>query len=83
VTNCPELLAWRKAKEEGKLTAATLEGSTFCTYQINAVGVEGFGPTKVLLDNQANISIMRPDLLRLRRQLKDLLELMAWEVYNW
>jgi hypothetical protein len=65
VSNCPELLALRKAKVEGKLTAATWEGSTFCTYQVNTVGVEGFGPTKVLLDNQADISIMKPDLLRM------------------
>ena len=62
VSNCPELLALRKAKEEWRLTAATWEGSTFCTYQVNALGVEGFGPTEVLLDNQADISIMRPDL---------------------
>jgi hypothetical protein len=65
VNNCPEFLALRKAKEEGKLTAATWEGSTFCTSQVNALGIEGFGPTKVLLNNQADISIMRPDLLRM------------------
>jgi len=31
---------------------------------VNAIGVNGFKPTEVLLDNQANISIMRPELLR-------------------
>jgi hypothetical protein len=34
------------------------------TYQVNAIGVKGFKLTEVLLDNQANISIMRPELLR-------------------
>jgi hypothetical protein len=68
VSNCLELLALKKAKEEGRTTAATWEGSTFCTYQVNAAGVEGFGPTKVLLDNQADISIMKPDLLRMLEQ---------------
>jgi hypothetical protein len=65
VSNCPELIALKKAKEEGRITVVTWEGSTFCTYQVNVVGVERFGLTKVLLDNQADISIMKPNLLRM------------------
>jgi hypothetical protein len=38
--------------------------STFATYQINFIGAEGFKTMEVLLDNQANISIMRPELLQ-------------------
>jgi len=30
ISNCPELIALCKAKEEGKITAAMREGSTFC-----------------------------------------------------
>jgi hypothetical protein len=30
---------------------------------VNAIGIGGFKPTEVLLDNQANISIMRLELL--------------------
>ncbi len=33
------------------------------THQINAIGIGGFKPTEVLLDNQANVSIIRPELL--------------------
>jgi sugar (pentulose or hexulose) kinase len=36
---------------------------TVCTYQINAVGFSGFRSKEVLLDNQADISIIRPELL--------------------
>lgn len=52
ISNCPELLALKKAKEEGRIMAAAWEGSTFCTYQVNTVGVEGFGPMEVLLEYQ-------------------------------
>ena len=65
INHCPEFLQFKKAKEEeSKLAAATWDASTFTTYQVNAIGVNGFKPTEVLLDNQANISIMRPELLR-------------------
>ncbi len=37
---------------------------TVRTYQVNATGLSGFSPTEVLLDNQADISIVRPELLR-------------------
>jgi hypothetical protein len=37
--------------------------STMRTYQVNAVGLNGFSGTAVLLGNQADISIMRPELL--------------------
>jgi hypothetical protein len=37
---------------------------TVRTYQVNATGLSGFSLTEVLLDNQADISIVRPDLLR-------------------
>jgi hypothetical protein len=50
-------------KEEEKQAAATWDATTFVTYQVNAIGATAFKPTKVLLNNQANISIMRPDLL--------------------
>ncbi len=32
--------------------------------QVNAIGYTGLSETKVLLDNQADISIMKPSLLR-------------------
>jgi hypothetical protein len=34
------------------------------TYQVNAMDLKGFSPTEVLLDNQANIYIIRLELLR-------------------
>jgi len=37
---------------------------TMRTYQVNAVGFKGFSPMEVLLDIQAGISIMRPELVR-------------------
>jgi hypothetical protein len=37
---------------------------TMRTYQVNAAGFKGFSPMEVLLDIQAGISIMRPELLR-------------------
>jgi hypothetical protein len=43
---------------------ATWDVSTFITYQVNAIGIDGFKPMEVLLNNQANISIMRLELLR-------------------
>ena len=50
-------------KEEEKQAAATWDATTFVTYQVNAIGLSGFKSTEVLLDNQANVSIMRPELL--------------------
>jgi hypothetical protein len=41
------------------------------TYQVNAVGMNGFLGTEVLLDNQADISIMRPELLRQLRPIDE------------
>jgi hypothetical protein len=43
------------------------EATMFTTYlekQVNAIGCSGFRETEVLLDNQADISIMKPGLLR-------------------
>jgi hypothetical protein len=43
------------------------EAAMFTTYlekQVNAIGYSGFRETEVLLDNQADISIMKPGLLR-------------------
>jgi hypothetical protein len=45
----------------------TWEANMFATYlekQVNAIGYSSFGDAEVLLDNQADISIMRPELLR-------------------
>jgi hypothetical protein len=36
---------------------------TFVTYQVNAIALGSFEPMEVLPYNQANISIMRPELL--------------------
>jgi hypothetical protein len=63
INNCPEFSEFKRMKEEEKQEAATWDTTTFVTYQVHAIGKEGFKPTEVLLDNQANISIMRPDLL--------------------
>jgi hypothetical protein len=57
-----------KASEEEDEAAvnAIWEGNAFATlrtYQINAVGFSSFKSTEVLLDNQANISIVWPELL--------------------
>ena len=45
------------------MAAATFEATTFVTYQVNAVSYSGFKPMEVLLDNQANISVMKPGML--------------------
>jgi hypothetical protein len=63
INKCQELLEFKKMKEEEKQAAATWDMTTFVIYQVNAIRAVGFKPTKVLLDNQANICIMRPDLL--------------------
>jgi sugar (pentulose or hexulose) kinase len=53
-------------KEEEAAVNAVWEANAFVTvrtYQIKVVGLTGFKLTEVLLDNQANISIIRPELL--------------------
>jgi len=42
----------------------TWNASTFHTYQVNTVQQSIFGPNDVLLDNQANVSVVRQELLR-------------------
>jgi hypothetical protein len=57
-------LQFKKAKEDrDKNATATWDASTFATYQVNAVGTTGLEKGDVLLDNQANVSIMHPSLL--------------------
>jgi len=54
-------------EEEEAAVNAVWEVNAFMkvrTYQINAVGFSGFRSTEVLLDNQADISFIRPKLLR-------------------
>jgi hypothetical protein len=50
-----------KTREKGKITLAAWEGNTFCTYQVNTIGINGFSPTEVLLDNQTDVSVMKPE----------------------
>jgi hypothetical protein len=73
-TDCPhqkKLVESNKVRtneeEEEAAVNAVWEANAFVTvhtYQINAVGFSGFKSTEVLLDNQADISIIRPELLR-------------------
>lgn len=64
VNNCLELLQLRKAHEgKTKQSTATWDTSKFTMYLVNAIGGKGIGLIEVLLDNQADISIMRPELL--------------------
>jgi hypothetical protein len=53
----------RSVKEERQANL-TWNATTFVTYQINAVGIKGFKPMEVSLDNQANLSIKRPELFK-------------------
>jgi hypothetical protein len=64
IRDCPELKR-NKANnaDDANMAAATFEATTFVTYQVNAVSYSGFKPTVVLLDNQANISVMKPGML--------------------
>jgi hypothetical protein len=57
-------------KDEEKQAAATWDATIFVTYQVNTIGAVRFKPTEVLLDNQANISIMRPDLLLVFKEVE-------------
>ncbi len=52
---------------EGAFVNAAWDANVFHTvrtYQIDSAGRKGFATTEVLLDNQADISIVRPELLR-------------------
>jgi len=51
-------------QEETRSSHVTWNANTLTTYQVNAVQQKTFGPKDVLLDNQANISVVRPELLR-------------------
>jgi len=44
--------------------ADTRDYCTFTTYQVNSVSDNRFKPTEILIDNQANVSIVHPDLAR-------------------
>jgi len=70
-SNCPhrKKLMSAKQQQEGQddgnaFVNAAWEANVYHTYQVNAMGMSGFSSTEVLLDNQADISIMRPELLR-------------------
>ncbi len=53
-----------KRKMTRELLTLPLEASTFMTFkQVNNIRYTGLSETKVLLDNQADISIMKPSLL--------------------
>jgi hypothetical protein len=55
----------KQDEEEEKGAHLTWEGNAFMTFkQVNAIGYTGISYTEVLLDNQADISIMKPGLLR-------------------
>ncbi len=67
---CPEHKQSAKrdesSDEEERHAHMTWEVSMFTTYlekQVNAIGYSGFQEAEVLLDNQADISIMKPGLL--------------------
>ena len=51
------------SKRRQKKATSTWDATMLATYQINAIGAEGCKPTEVLLDNQANIAIIRQELL--------------------
>ena len=40
------------------------EGCSYVTYQVNTVSDVRFKPSEILIDNQANVSIVHPDLAR-------------------
>jgi hypothetical protein len=55
-----------KEEDKGDFVNAAWEVNAFHTmrtYQVNATGLKGFSPMEVLFDNQADISIVRPELL--------------------
>jgi hypothetical protein len=62
---CPKRGSQDNENSERKHSHVTWNASTFTSYYIYASGgsAEKFGPHEVLLDNQSDISVMRPDLL--------------------
>jgi hypothetical protein len=64
IRDCPELKR-NKANDadDAIMAAAMFEATTFATYQVNVISYSGFKQTEVLLDNQANISVMKPGML--------------------
>jgi hypothetical protein len=52
-----------KDNEDERQINVAFEANGFHTYLVNAISYQGFKSTKVLLDNQADISIRRPGLL--------------------
>jgi hypothetical protein len=64
ISNCPEFIQFKKAKEDREKNATAMwDASTFATYQINVVGTIGLERSDVLLDNQVDVSVMHPSLL--------------------
>jgi hypothetical protein len=68
---CPEQKQSANREENGveeeRHAHMTWEANMFMTYlekQVNAIGYSSFHDMEVLLDNQADISVMRPELLR-------------------
>jgi hypothetical protein len=53
-------------KREQRHANATWHASTYTSYYVYASGDSGekFGPTEVLLDNQSDISVLKPSMLR-------------------
>jgi hypothetical protein len=77
-SNCPhrKKLMSAKQQQEGQddgdaFVNAAWEANVYHTYQVKAVGMSGFSGTEVLLDNQADISIMRPELLQQLRPVEE------------
>jgi hypothetical protein len=72
-SNCPLKKKTKEKEQQDAFVNAAWEANVFSmslTYQVNAVGLGSFSETEVLLDNQADISIMRPSMLRELRTLK-------------
>ena len=64
-SDCPHMKKLMRAKQQPDgQDGGEGEANVYHTYQVNAVGMSGFSGMEVLLDNQADISIMRPELLR-------------------
>jgi hypothetical protein len=64
---CPQRKQNKNSQDDSddKQAHATWDASTFVTYQVNATGMTGkFKTTELLLDNQADVSIVHPSLLQ-------------------
>ncbi len=65
---CPQQKQAAAAKQEEddeRVSYLTWETSTFMAFkQVNAIGYTGLSVTEVLLDNQADISMLKPSILR-------------------